>query len=304
MIVYKELSSIASDLNFPIKTLYGITNNLKKHYHRVEISKPSGGVRVLNVPDLILKSVQKAIAEKILALYPVSKYATAYKPNTSVIKNAKCHINQEKILKLDIHKFFDNIQYSRIKNTVFPLEIYSEQIRILLSMLCYYEDVLPQGAPTSPAISNIIMYDFDEKVGKWCIEKSISYTRYCDDMTFSGSFDEKELTDFVARELKQNGFVLNKKKSLTVRRSNRQTVTGIVVNEKLNVTKEYRKKIRKEVYYCKKYGVKEHLKYLHIDISENEYLTSLLGKINYVLQVIPNNDEFLHYKKIVSKLIK
>ena len=68
-------------------------------------------------------------------------------------------------------------------------------------MLCYYKESLPQGAPTSPAITNIIMYDFDERVGEFCAERGIAYTRYCDDMTFSGAFDEREVIDFVKEEL-------------------------------------------------------------------------------------------------------
>ena len=77
MIVYKELSSIEKDLGYPVKTLYGLSNNLEKHYHNVFIPKSDGTKRKLSVPDLILKSVQRAIADNILAHYPVSKYATA-----------------------------------------------------------------------------------------------------------------------------------------------------------------------------------------------------------------------------------
>lgn len=304
MITYKELSSLEADLNFSVKTLYRISNNIKNHYHRVELPKKNGGIRVLSVPDKILKLVQKSIADKILIFYPVSAYATAYKHNTSIIKNAKRHVNQEKILKLDIYKFFDNIQYSQIKNKVFKPEIFSEQIRILLTMLCYYEDILPQGAPTSPVISNIIMYDFDENVGKWCKENNINYTRYCDDMTFSGAFDEKTVIDFISQELKSNGFILNRKKSVVVTPKQRQTVTGIVVNEKLNITKEYRKQIRKEVFYCKKFGVENHLNSSCTEQNSNEYLKSLLGRINFVLQVIPNNIEFIEYKDYVLQLMK
>ena len=203
MIVYKELASIEQDLGFPAKTLYGLSNNLEKHYHNVFIPKSDGSRRKLSVPDLILKSVQRAIADNILAHYPVSKYATAYKVGSSVQKNARPHVKKEKILKLDIEGFFDNIIYSKVKDIVFYEEKYSEPIRILLTMLCYYRESLPQGAPTSPAITNIIMYDFDERIGAYCSERGIAYTRYCDDMTFSGDFDEKEVIALVKQELKK-----------------------------------------------------------------------------------------------------
>ena len=79
MIVYKELSSIEKDLGYPAKTLYGLSNNLEKHYHNVFIPKSDGTKRKLSVPDLILKNVQRSIVDNILAYYPISKYATAYK---------------------------------------------------------------------------------------------------------------------------------------------------------------------------------------------------------------------------------
>ena len=162
MIVYRELSSIEKDLGFSAKTLYGLSNSLEKHYHTVYLPKSDGSKRKLSVPDLILKPVQKSIADNILIQYPISKYAKAYKPGSSIQKNARPHVGKKKILKLDIEGFFDHILYSRVKDTVFYEEKYSESIRILLTMLCYYNDSLPQGAPTSPAITNIIMYDFDE----------------------------------------------------------------------------------------------------------------------------------------------
>ena len=301
MIVYKELSSIEKDLGYPIKTLYGLSNNLENHYHNVFIPKSDGTKRKLSVPDLILKNVQRSIVDNILAYYPISKYASAYKLGSSVQKNARPHVNKKKILKLDIEGFFDNIIYSRVKDTVFYEEKFSEPIRILLTMLCYYKESLPQGAPTSPAITNIIMYDFDEKIGDYCTEKDISYTRYCDDMTFSGDFNEKEIIELVKSELQKLGLFLKKRKTAVIKNTMRQTVTGIVVNEKVNITKEYKKKIRQEIYYIKKFGVKSHADYNGItDIPK--YLTSLKGQVAFVLQTCPNLCEFKHYRDFLSEI--
>ena len=301
MIVYKELSSIEKDLGYPAKTLYGLSNNLEKHYHNVFIPKSDGTKRKLSVPDLILKSVQRAIADNILAHYPVSKYATAYKVGSSVQKNARPHVKKEKILKLDIEGFFDNIIYSKVKDIVFYEEKYSEPIRILLTMLCYYRESLPQGAPTSPAITNIMMYDFDEKIGEYCTEKGVSYTRYCDDMTFSGEFDEKEVIAVVKAELQKLGLFLKNRKTAVINSTKRQTVTGIVVNEKLNITKEYKKKIRQEIYYIEKFGLESHTQRQGIADSVG-YLTSLKGRIAFVLQTCPTDSEFLKYKSMVQLL--
>ena len=301
MIVYKELASIEQDLGFPAKTLYGLSNNLEKHYRSVFIPKSDGSKRKLSVPDLILKKVQRSIADAILVQYPVSKYAKAYKPGASVKRNACVHVGKKKIVKLDIDGFFDNILYSQVKNVVFYQEKFSEPIRILLTMLCYYKESLPQGAPTSPAITNIIMYDFDEKVGAFCNSRNIAYTRYCDDMTFSGDFDEREVISFVKSELGNLGLFLKNRKTAVVPSSKRQTVTGIVVNEKLNITKEYKKNIRQEMYYIKKFGLEEHLN--RRGISDNEqYLLSLRGRIAFVLHTLPNDREFMEYKKYLSQL--
>lgn len=301
MIVYRELSSIEKDLGFSAKTLYGLSNTLEKHYHTVYLPKSDGSKRKLSVPDLILKLVQKSIADNILIQYPISKYAKAYKPGSSIQKNARPHVGKKKILKLDIEGFFDHILYSRVKDTVFYEEKYSESIRILLTMLCYYNDSLPQGAPTSPAITNIIMYDFDETVGAFCNEKNIAYTRYCDDMTFSGCFDEREIISFVKGELRKLGLFLKNRKTAVISASKRQVVTGIVVNEKMNVTKDYKKTIRQEIYYIKKFGLDEHLKRLGIS-DKQQYVLSLKGRIAFVLQTIPNNCEFIEYKNFLDSI--
>ena len=214
-------------------------------------------------------------------------------------KNARPHVNKKKILKLDIEGFFDNIIYSRVKDIVFYEEKFSEPIRILLTMLCYYRESLPQGAPTSPAITNIIMYDFDEKIGEYCTEKGVSYTRYCDDMTFSGEFDEKEIITLVKEELRKLGLFLKNRKTAVINSTKRQTVTGIVVNEKLNITKEYKKKIRQEIYYIEKFGLESHTKRQGIADSVG-YLTSLKGRIAFVLQTCPTDSEFLRCKNFLQ----
>ncbi|MBE6601752.1 MAG: RNA-directed DNA polymerase [Ruminococcaceae bacterium] len=301
MIVYKELASIEQDLGFSAKTLYGLSNRLEKHYHTVYVPKSDGTKRKLSVPDLILKLVQKSIADNILVQYPISRYAKAYKVGSNVQKNAHPHVGKKKLLKLDIEGFFDHILYSQVKDIVFYQEKYAEPIRILLTMLCYYHDSLPQGAPTSPAITNIIMYDFDETVGAFCDSKNIAYTRYCDDMTFSGDFSEKEMIGFVKNELSKLGLHLKKRKTAVIPATKCQCVTGIVVNEKMNLTKDYKKKIRQEMYFIKKFGLDGHLKKMGVSDKE-QYLLSLKGRIAYVLQTIPNNDEFTEYKKILHSI--
>ena len=297
MIVYRELSSLERDLGINAKTLYAVSNNLGKHYRKAKLPKKSGGYRNLSVPDAVLKSIQKRISETLLIHMPVSRYAKAYRFGSSTLRNAKHHVGKQVVLKLDILHFFDSIRYSTVKDKVFPEEIYAEPLRILLTMLCYHKDVLPQGAPSSPAITNIILYEFDELIGQWCRGRDITYTRYCDDMTFSGDFDPAEVIRFIKAELKKMGFLLNEQKTKVQRPGRQQAVTGIVVNEKLSIPADYRRKLRQELYYCRKFGIREHLQRIGLEIPEETYRMQLLGKVNYVLQVHPDDWDMLDARK-------
>ncbi|MBQ8541585.1 MAG: RNA-directed DNA polymerase [Clostridia bacterium] len=303
-ITYKELSSLTCDLGFSARALYSLSNHASKHYHKTVIPKGSGGERVLHVPDNFLKAVQRSIVRNILSHEEVSPYARAYRYGASTLKNAMPHKGHKVILKLDIKNFFDSIIYPLVKKKVFPSERFSESNRVLLTLLCMYKDALPQGAPTSPCISNIIMKDFDNTVGTWCKERNITYTRYCDDLTFSGDFNVDEAKAFVEAELKKMGFFLNAKKTTVLRDGQKKCVTGILVNDKINAPLEYRKSIRQAVYYCKKFGIDEHLKRNGIEKAAEGYLKSLLGRINYVLSIDNTNEEMKGYKAWAVKQLK
>jgi len=300
MVVYRELSSLEKDLGVSAKMLYTLSNQLHKHYHNVRIPKGSGEFRELSVPDDFLKAVQTKIAQNLLAYERISPYAAAYRPGGSPLRNAQPHVGKETLLKMDIRHFFDHIYYPMVKAKVFTADKYSESNRVLLSLLCVHKDALPQGAPTSPVISNIIMRDFDDVVGSWCKERKITYTRYCDDMTFSGSFDPKVVKTFVKEQLKITGFYVNDKKTVVARNGQQKNVTGIVVNERPNTTAAYRKKLREELYYCKTYGVYSHMQRTQVNVTEDTYLRQLLGRVNYVLSVDPLNEEMQSYKRWIK----
>ena len=304
MIVYRELSSLERDLGIGAKTLYAVSNNISKHYHKVKLPKKGGGYRNLSVPDEVLKSIQRQISEVLLIHMPVSRYAKAYRFGSSTLRNAKHHVGKQVVLKLDILHFFDSIRYSAVKDKAFPEAIYAEPLRILLTTLCYHKDALPQGAPSSPAITNTILYEFDELVGHWCRERNVAYTRYCDDMTFSGDFDPAEVVRFVRLELRKMGFLLNEQKTRIQRPGQQQTVTGIVVNEKLSIPTDYRRKLRQELYYCRKFGIQEHLQKIGLEIPEDTYRMQLLGKVNYVLQVQPDDRDMLEARKRLQQSTK
>ncbi|MEQ2611067.1 reverse transcriptase family protein [Eubacterium ventriosum] len=317
MVYYKDLSTLEKDIRIPRKVLYKFSRNIFSNYKTVEIMKNNGEIRTLHVPKDNLKSIQRKIRFYILRKMPTSIYATAYIRGEGIVNNAKVHVGAENILKLDIRHFFDNITYPMVKEKVFKPDIFSEPIRILLSILCVYEHSIPQGAPTSPDISNIIMRDFDKEIGDWCKERNINYTRYCDDMTFSGKFDKEPVIEKVESELRKMGFYLNNRKTTYLHSGQSKNVTGIIVNEKLSAPRKYKKEIRQEIYYCKKYGIENHMKHsvlkkksrqlsdslkgqinfdVDVEISKEQYINSLMGRINYVLSV-EDNEEMREYKE-------
>ncbi len=298
----KTLNMIKSLRLYPsemeIQILYTISNHTEKFYIPKKIKKRNGQDRQLYVPKPILKQIQKNILKNVLSDMPVSSYAKAYVKNCSLKENVKPHVNKQIVLKLDIEDFFDSITFEKIY-AVFPKEKYSTSIRTMLAHLVTYFDALPQGAPTSPYLSNLVMKHFDEIIGAYCEKQGISYTRYCDDLTFSGDFDYWKLKKKVSNFLNKMGFVLNEKKTKVIKQNNAQLITGLVVNEKINVQKEVRKRIRQEMYYIKKYGLKEHAQ--KIGVEENSYKRHLLGQINYCIGISPTK-EFIEYKEFLRAI--
>lgn len=287
-----------------LNKLYTISNNQEKNYHIFKIKKRNGKTRTIYEPNPNLKIIQKNILHNILEDRYISKYAKAYKKGISLKDNASIHTNKPLILKLDIKDFFNNITFMQVYSSCFPENFFPKPIGTLLTNLCTYKDRLPQGAPTSSYISNIVMLDFDLSVGEYCQKNNIAYTRYCDDMTFSGSFFKKEIIDLVKYELSKLGLSLNNEKITLITKKNRQVVTGIVVNKKMQVNINYRKNIRKEIFFIKKYGLISHLEHINSTISKEKYLNQLIGKINFVIQVDNSNKEFIGYKKYILELIK
>lgn len=285
-----------------IKTIYSISNNIEKNYKIYKIKKRNGKYRNICEPSSNLKQIQKRILTNILNNKSISKYAKAYHKGVGLKDNAIPHINKEMILKLDIKDFFENISFVDIYNSCFSIEYFPKSVGMILTYLCTYDNHLTQGSPTSAYISNLVMKEFDEELGNWCNLKNISYTRYSDDMTFSGEFNPSELIVIVRKMLYKLGLELNNNKIHIVHKSSSQKVTGIVVNEKLQVNIKYRNKIRQEIYYIKKFGLSSHMKKSDINIESKKYLNKLYGRILYVLQINEYDKEFIKYKQFIKNL--
>ena len=290
-----------NDIKKVKKIIYYLVNNINNNYISFEIPKRNGKMRCIHEPSYLLKNIQRNILNNVLVDMKVSKYAKAYQKKVSLIDNALPHINKKIVLKLDIKDFFDNINFYLVYTKCFREELYPKKMGVLLTNLCMLNNELPQGAPTSAFISNIVLRDFDEYIGKYCDNLNISYTRYSDDLTFSGDFDVTELIKLIKSELAKYRFKLNYDKIRIIHHSKRQIVTGIVVNEKLSVKKLYKKKIRQEIYYIKKWGIDNHLKKIKC-VDKNNYLNKLTGRINYVLQIENNNQEFKNYLEFLRQV--
>lgn len=280
--------------------LYVISNNIKKNYKVYKINKRNGKKRIIYEPSPTLKYIQRQILNNILNNKSISKYAKAYHKGISLKDNALPHVDKKIILKLDIENFFPNISFWNIYKSCFPIEYFPKKVGMLLTYLCTIDDYLPQGAPTSSYISNLVMKEFDEELGYFCESKNISYTRYSDDLTFSGNFNPSEVINEIKKLLRRLDLTLNKEKIHIISNNKSQKVTGILVNKKVQVDKKYRNKIRQEVYYINKYGLESHLEKINYQLDKDKYLANLYGRILFCLQIDPSNKEFINYKKMVQ----
>jgi len=270
-------------------------------YRNFEITKKNGKKRPIAEPLPSLKEIQIWILENILEKVEVSPFAKAYKPKTSLIENLKFHKNQPKVFTLDLENFFPSIKMEWVEKVFLELG-YSKMVSNLLAKLCTKDSALPQGAPTSPYLSNLIFKEADAIISEFCKQRKIKYTRYADDLSFSGDFDENELLDKVTETIKTLHLRINESKTKLMTPDMRQTVTGIVVNDKPQVTFTKRNELRQAMYYIMKFGFEEHRVYK--EINQANYLEHLLGKINFVLQINPKDFEFSRYKALLIDLKK
>lgn len=294
-----DTHQLADFLKTGRKKLFYFAKNADQEYRPITIKKKSGGIRRLYAPSRQLWSYQNKIRRQILVNLPVSPYASAYVRGRTLAQNAAPHVGKRYLLKLDITDFFGSIRFFQVYCAAFNTRYFPKQIGVMLTSLCCREDVLPQGAPTSPALSNLVMYNFDNNLGRWCAARDIAYTRYCDDMTFSSDRPLFVVYQKAKSMLEEMGFELNERKTRFVTSANRQSVTGLTVNEKVSVSGDYKRGLRQEVYYALKFGLAESIRYAgrtefigENGPAEERYLNHLIGKLHFVLQIEPENAWF------------
>lgn len=289
-----DTHQLAHFLHLPRHRLFRWFRDTSSCYLPVELPKKGGGVRHLHVPNATLKNVQRRILHEILLHLPISPYATAYVKGKRLSDNAVPHCGHRYLLKLDITDFFGSIRFDQVYSAAFNTTRYPKLIGVMLTALCCYEDVLPQGAPTSPTLSNVVMRQFDNRIGEWCKKRGITYTRYCDDMTFSADIPLYTVYRKVHSMLGDMGFSLNEKKTRFVTRASRQSVTGLTVNEQVAVSSDYKRDLRQQVHYALKFGFADALTKRSDRAFRNaeHYAHHLIGCVRYVLQIEPHNTWF------------
>ncbi|HXG66472.1 MAG TPA: reverse transcriptase family protein [Blastocatellia bacterium] len=287
------------------------------HYVRFKIPKKTGGERLISAPKPRLKAIQYWILHNVLAKVAIHDAAHGFSTGRSIVSNAQKHVGAEVIINVDLKDFFPTVSYKRVKG-LFRALGYSEAAATIFALVCTEPDVeeveldgktyyvalaerhLPQGAPTSPAITNILCRRLDRRLSAMAAECGFAYTRYADDLTFSASGDSLRnicnvlgrLHDIVAHE----GFTVHPEKTRVLRKSRQQEVTGVVVNEKPNVSRETLRRFRATLYQIEKDGP-DGKRWGNSD----DVIASIQGFANFVYMVNP--EKGAEFQKQVRSII-
>ena len=277
------------------------------HYHRFEISKKTGGVRCISAPKTLLAQAQRWVLDNILAKLDVEPQVHGFVPGRSIVSNASPHAGRAVVVNLDLKDFFPSITFRRVKGLFMALG-YSEHVATVLGLLCtepprvkaevdgkvYYvalgQRVLPQGACTSPAITNALCRRLDRRLYGLAARHGFAYTRYADDLTFSGDNGKAvgRLLRSVRSILQAEGFSEHPRKTKVMRRARRQEVTGVTVNARPTVSRKEVRLLRAILHNAARDGLQKQNR-------ENRpnFAAYLRGRVEFVCMVDPRQAEAL-----------
>ncbi len=227
--------------------------NKRKVYVSYKMKKKRGGYRTIDVPSKKLKFVQRWILENILYSMKVSKDSHGFIPGKSIATNAQIHVGQELVMGIDLKDFFPSIKFNRV-NGFFKSVGYNDNISTILAELCTFKWQLPQGAPTSPMISNLIASSLDRRLAGFCKKKNLLYSRYADDITISGGKVLPRYKTLIFRIITEEGFEINYEKVRIQGRGSCQLVTGLVVNDKVSIGRKKKRIIKSLVHKISENG--------------------------------------------------
>jgi len=297
---------------------YQNPNHTVKRYKQFFVKKKLGGFRTITAPQTkTFKMILQCLNEIFKALYVPSEYAMGFTEDRSVVTNAEIHKNQNYVLNLDLKDFFPSVSQARVwkRLQLKPFE-FSPEIASAIAGLCCMKEifkdktgkesvryVLPQGAPTSPIITNMICDNLDRRLAGVAKRFGLRYSRYADDITFSSMHNvyqkDGEFWNELSRIITQQGFTINDKKTRLQKIGARQEVTGIIISKKLNVSQKYVRNIRNILYIWGKYGfIAAQSKFLpkykadkgHVKKGNPDMINVLEGKLLYLKMVKGKED--------------
>ena len=272
------------------------------HYHRYSIAKKTGGVRYISAPKPALKRAQAWVLDNILARLEVEPHAHGLVAGRSIVTNATVHAGRAVVVNLDLKEFFPSIAFRRVKG-LFQKIGYSEHVATVLALLCtepprlateldgkvYHvalgQRVLPQGASTSPAITNALCRRLDRRLAGLAHKHAFTYTRYADDLTFSGESGSivGRLLRSVRSILAVEGFTEHPRKTRVMRQGNRQEVTGVTVNVRPAVARAEVRTLRAILHNAARHGLASQNRANHPD-----FAAYLRGRVAFVCMVDPS----------------
>ncbi len=280
------------------------------HYISFTVPKKSGGTRTLHAPHRTLAAAQRWILDHILRRLPVESPAHGFHPGRGILSNAQAHVRRAVVVNLDLQDFFPSITFPRVRS-VFQRLGYSPAAATILALLCtecprrvveyagqaYHVAIgprgLPQGACTSPALSNQVARRLDRRLRGLADKLGLTYTRYADDLTFSGDDRLKGRIGYLMARVRhiaeEEGYVVNEKKSRVLRRNTAQLVTGLVVNEKPTVRRRELRRLRAILNRAKTEGLERQNRE-----ARPNFVAWLQGKIAYVRMSRPDLGAKLH----------
>lgn len=280
------------------------------HYVSFTVPKKSGGTRTLHAPHRCLAAAQRWILDNILRRLPVESSAHGFHPGRGILTNAQAHVRRAIVVNLDLQNFFPSITFPRVRS-VFHRLGYSPAVATILALLCtecprrlveyagqaYHVAIgprgLPQGACTSPALSNQVARRLDRRLCGLANKLDLTYTRYADDLTFSGDERLKGRVGYLMARVRhiaeEEGYTVNEDKSRVLRRNTAQLVTGLVVNDRPSVQRRELRRLRAILHRAQKEGLERQNRE-----RRPNFTAWLQGKIAYVRMIRPDLGAKLH----------
>lgn len=280
-----EHEHLSQLLGLEPSTLLNMVFGTGSFYRSFTIPKRSGGRRAIVAPYPSLLQAQRWIVENILNSVKVGVCVTGFRTGKSIVDNATLHCNRAELLKVDIKDFFPTIGFSRVMSVFLKLG-YPSNVAFMLSRLCTLDELLPQGAATSPMLSNIVCRRMDARIYMLCKRRRLRYTRYADDITVSGKEIAPGISKLLFEIVQEEGFEVNDAKVRFVKDGEKKIVTGLdITSGRPRVPRSFRRDLQRDVYFVWSSGLSSHVS--RRKIFNPQYIEHLQGRVNFWRQVEP-----------------